>query len=212
MSIDTILPTNIDPVINDLDVLGAERLEGIADEAAVVGDVRDAMAVDARYLPVLAEDYQTYFLDEATNEEERRRMIAASLSVHRRKGSIWALRMGFEATGYPVTVQEWTEYGGDPYYFRLIVDVSGREIGDEQISKIAELTEEMKNVRSHLDYIQPELGNAGRVEAICVSGGGETVTVAPYTPDDVITAAPVGTAAIIHAVDTTTIYPKEESA
>ena len=211
MSTETILPTHIDPAINALDVTGAERVEALADELDEAKKIRDPLTVDARFLPVLADEYQTYFLDQATTEERRREMIASSLRVHRKKGTIGALRTAFAATGYPVEVQEWFAYQSDPYYFRLIVDVSGREIGDEQIAQISELTEEMKNVRSHLDYIQPELGSDGRAEAICISGGGETVTVAPYTPDNVITSAPMAAGAIIHGVDTTTIYPKESA-
>lgn len=212
MSTETILPTHIDPEINALDVTGAERIEALSEELDEAKKIRDPLTVDARFLPVMADEYQTYFIYQSMSEEERRQTIAASLRVHREKGSVGALRMAFEATGYPVEVQEWHEYQGDPYYFRLIVDVQGREIGDEQIKKISELTEEMKNIRSHLDYIQPELGSDGRVDAVCVSAGGETVTVAPYVPDDVITAAPMAAAAIIHGVDTTTIYPKQESA
>jgi phage tail P2-like protein len=207
-----LLPLNIDPAINTLDRLGCERLSALEIAADELLDIGDPMRVDARYLDALAEEMQTYFLTGEETEDQKRRAVANSFMIHRKKGTPLALERAFDAYDLPVIVREWYDYGGEPYYFALDVDIEGMGFSAETVERITALVGELKNVRSTLDYIQPTVTPITcEASAIAVSCGGETVTIAPYYPDPIMSAVIAAPAVAVHAVDTTTIYPKESA-
>jgi phage tail P2-like protein len=205
----TVLPTNIDERLNALDLLGCERLEPLDDAARALPTLRDALAVDARFLDVIADDLQTYFLSPDMSEEERRAAIAASWRVHRIKGTVGAMETAFAAIGQPVEISEWWEYDGEPYHYRLDVDVTGRSVDDTTIGQIDRMAQEMKNVRSALDGIWMHAGGSGVEVVASVMSCGESVTINPRQPDPVYMSAPEVRAAALHAAEIATIKYQE---
>jgi Phage tail protein (Tail_P2_I) len=78
--------------------------------------------------------------------EEKRTLINESIHWHQKLGTKWIvermLRTVFR-TGY---IQEWYEYGGRPYYFRVIID---EPIGTpERLQRVYDAIIAVKNVRS----------------------------------------------------------------
>ena len=56
---------------------------------------------------------------------EKRRMLKDSWRVHRMLGTKGAVEMAIAAI-YPGTaVEEWFQYGGEPYHFKLTIDFTG---------------------------------------------------------------------------------------
>jgi len=100
----------------------------------------------------------------------KRNVIKASINVHKKKGTIGALRSALEAFSYEnIKVQEWFDYRGDPHFFRVFFDVTkpGFDVGIlPQVQKVIDNT---KNVRSHLEslkaFLSAEMGliNMGSV-------------------------------------------------
>ena len=112
-------------------------------------------------------------------------------------------------------MDEWFEYGGRPYHFRLTIDLS-RIIGEEQ--KVLEVMERVnfyKSLRSHLDRLEftiqpkdpailrlggcaaahvrfpiPEQADEIRMQGILRAGGSMTPSVRLPVPEDTA-AAPV---------------------
>ena len=93
----------------------------------------------------------------------KRNVIKASINVHKKKGTIGALRSALEAFNYEnIAVEEWFDYGGDPHFFRVFFDVTkpGFDVGIlPQVQKVIDNT---KNVRSHLEslkaFLSAEMG------------------------------------------------------
>ena len=93
----------------------------------------------------------------------KRNVIKASINVHKKKGTIGALRSALEAFSYEnIKVQEWFDYRGDPHFFRVFFDVTkpGFDVGIlPQVQKVIDNT---KNVRSHLEslkaFLSAEMG------------------------------------------------------
>ena len=93
----------------------------------------------------------------------KKNVIKASINVHKKKGTIGALRSALEAFNYEnITVEEWFNYGGDPHFFRVFFDVTepGFDVGIlPQVQKVIDNT---KNVRSHLEslkaFLSAEMG------------------------------------------------------
>lgn len=85
----------------------------------------------------------------------KRNIIKASISVHKKKGTIGALRAALEAFNYQnIKVAEWFEYGGEPYYFRVFFDVSQPGFDIAILPQIQKLINNTKNARSHLESLK----------------------------------------------------------
>ena len=97
------------------------------------------------------------------SEQVRRNVIKASVEVHRKKGTIGALKKALQAFNYTnVKVEEWFEYGADPYFFRVFFDVNEPGFDVNILPQVQKVIESTKNARSHLEslraYLSAEMG------------------------------------------------------
>lgn len=67
-------------------------------------------------------------------------------------------------------VEEWFQYGGEPYHFRVIL-ILGPMASEETIQKLVDTVYAVKNVRSWLDYVQFHRESEGHI----YFGGANTV-------------------------------------
>lgn len=93
----------------------------------------------------------------AVDIQAKRELIANSLILHRRKGTPWAVVFALD-TALRLTssaeLSEWFEYGGDPYFFRVTLDVSDTGMDATEVTNAIKLILEHKNVRSWLEYLR----------------------------------------------------------
>ncbi len=80
--------------------------------------------LDESVLDILAVDLKVDWYDYDANLETKRRMIYDSWRVHKRMGSVAAVENALSDVWPNSTVEEWFEYGGEPFHFRVILDVS----------------------------------------------------------------------------------------
>lgn len=81
----------------------------------------------------------------------KRKQVKESFLLHRYKGTKYAVQQAITTVHKSALIQEWTEYGGDPYHFR--VKLSTGTLGDATIiDKMTRAINAYKNVRSWLDY------------------------------------------------------------
>lgn len=106
--------------------------------------------------------------------EEKRRTLKDSWRVHRMLGTKAAVELAISAIFPEVRVSEWFEYGGDPYHFRLSIDVSKEDTDSDRYQRVLERVNFYKNLRSHLDeivyIIQAEGVATGRAAAAFIGG------------------------------------------
>lgn len=106
-------------------------------------------------LDLLAWQYHVEGYDLAPSLAAKRAMIYASLLLHRRRGTPWAVRHGLETTlQVPAEVREWYEYGGAPYFFRVRLNVAGYCFDARAWEDAVKIIMEHKNVRSWLDLLE----------------------------------------------------------
>lgn len=104
--------------------------------------------LDEGVLDILAKDFGISWYDYDFQLDTKRRVVAAAFSVHRHMGTAGAMITAICAIWPDSTVEEWFDYGGDPYYFRVLVNASGDEpIRFDSIDKTVQL---YKNERSWL--------------------------------------------------------------
>lgn len=108
--------------------------------------------LDARLLDILAYDFKVDWWDAEYSLEEKRQTLKDNWLVHRRLGTKYAVRTALNAVCPGTVVQEWFEYGGEPYYFKVILPAAG-ELTIEKQKRALSRIQSYKNLRSHLEKI-----------------------------------------------------------
>lgn len=83
------------------------------------------------------------------DREIKIKLIKSAYWVHSKKGTKAAVISQLKNLNYEIKIEEWFEYGGRPFTFRLI---TGNESNDKNwLKNVLSLIEEYKNVRSILE-------------------------------------------------------------
>lgn len=144
--------------------------------------------LDERLLDILAYDFKVDWWDMDYSVEEKRRTLKDSWRVHKMLGTKAAVERAISAI-YPHTqVLEWWQYGGEPYHFRLDINITNDHIDSEKQRRVLERLNYYKSLRSHNDGVtyfveaEPALAKA----ASGVLGFKETVHIPLELPVPII--------------------------
>lgn len=157
----SLLPPNASALLKDLEAVSAVAL----DLETLNRFVNNPTEAPENILPWLAWAVSADDWSDNWSEQVRRNVIKASIEVHRRKGTIGALRKALQAFNYTnIKVEEWFDYGADPYFFRVFFDVVEPGFDVNIIPEVQKVIESTKNARSHLEslraYLSAEVGLA----------------------------------------------------
>ena len=109
--------------------------------------------LDEPLLDILAHDFKVDWWDPEYSLEEKRRTLKDSWRVHRLLGTRAAVETAISAI-YPHTqVLEWFEYGGEPYHFRLDINITNDSIDSAKQRRVLERLNFYKSLRSHNDGV-----------------------------------------------------------
>ena len=109
--------------------------------------------LDERLLDILAHDFKVDWWDADYSLEEKRRTLKDNWRVHKMLGTKAAVEMAISAI-YPGTrVLEWFEYGGEPYHFKLDINITNDTIDSEKQRRVLERLNYYKSLRSHNDGV-----------------------------------------------------------
>lgn len=110
-------------------------------------------------LPWLAWAFSVDVWDARWPEEYRRRVVKDAIPLHREKGTRAGCKRALAALGIEADIEEWFEYGGKPYTFRVVAKPTLDLIGDPTLPFLSlELRDQVtrvlkwaKPVRAHFD-------------------------------------------------------------
>ncbi len=105
-------------------------------------------------LDILAYDFKVDWWDRNYTLDEKRRTLADSWRVHKTLGTKAAVETAIRAIYPKAEVQEWFEYGGKPYYFRLLIDMTDEDPDPARRDRALQRVNFYKNLRSHVDSIE----------------------------------------------------------
>lgn len=88
---------------------------------------------------------------ESVDIEKKRFLVKNALIMHQTKGTPYAVEMLINALFDNGYVEEWFEYGGDPYTFRVITNNSS--VTNERATEFIKALNSVKNMRSWLDKV-----------------------------------------------------------
>jgi len=136
---------------------------------------------DENLLDLLAWQLHIEGYELATTIDQKISMIKNAFLLHQYKGTPYAIKQVFESLGITAELQEWFEYGGNPYMFKILLDTV---ISDEETYiKLANLINEYKNIRSWLDSIGVHREYTGNVYLGSAFDDGKYYTVQTHLPD-----------------------------
>ncbi len=161
-----------------------EATARIADVPVPIRGLWNPETCPAAFLPWLAWALHVDQWDVNWSTPVKRAVIAESVELHRRKGTPWAVERALIVAGSPnAKVVEWYEYEGatgDPYHFKVIVDIEGEEVSNAVEARLLATIEKFKNARSHLDLLEYNLATEGAVPVYAIGlQSSEIVTVYP---------------------------------
>lgn len=92
--------------------------------------------------------------DLATTIEEKRELVKQSFDLNMRRGTRWSVERILELVTGVTGVEEWFEYGGSPYNFRITLDINEGDISSAQILQAERLVQRYKPLRSPLEALE----------------------------------------------------------
>ena len=205
----SLLPPNASQLLRDLESVFGDSFDLPTLNRYVVNP--DLAPV--HILPWLAWALSVDDWSDSWSEQVRRNVIKASVEVHRKKGTIGALKKALQAFNYTnVKVEEWFEYGAEPYFFRVFFDVTEPGFDVNILPQVQKVIESTKNARSHLEslraYLSVEVGLVS-IGSIIISKEVTSLNPVIFDHDDELeneSPAPIlGTFFITKEI--TTIYP-----
>jgi len=103
-------------------------------------------------LDILARDLNVGWYDDSYPIAAKRQIIKDSVRVQRWLGTKYAVVTAIGSIFPHTEVQEWFEYGGEPYQFRIILDMTNAK-APADFFQIVRAAEFYKRLTSHLDEI-----------------------------------------------------------
>ncbi len=175
-----LLPRNASP----MERAAADTLVPRCEPAAAnVGQLWNPASCPAALLPWLAWALSVDDWDEAWPEAVKREVIAASIEIHRIKGTVAAVKRALDAVGRASQVLEWwqTAPQGAPHTFRTDIELDDRGLTESELLALERQVAAAKPVRSHFS-----VRLRGRSSGAATVGiGGQdwmTTTIYPQSP------------------------------
>lgn len=131
----SLLPPNASPVERALEAL-SRRMDAIP---SPLRDLVNPHTCPARFLPWLAFTLSVDTWNPAWSDRVKRNLIAASMDLHKRKGSAASVRAVVQAFGGQIALREWWQMDppGQPHTFDMVLTLSGND-GDVASQKFIE--------------------------------------------------------------------------
>ncbi|MCD8199796.1 MAG: phage tail protein I [Coriobacteriaceae bacterium] len=137
-----------------VNALAAAVAKVLAERPAEIAKVLIYPAIDELpedLLDILAYDFKVDWYDYNYSLEVKRRLIKTSFYVHRTLGTKAAVQAAVTAIWPNSRVEEWFEYGGEPYWFRVVLDPSEETTFNVTNDDLVWAINFYKSLRSHWD-------------------------------------------------------------
>lgn len=146
------LPSSIDAVpITSLAQVADVELGKINTDLLLIYPAIDSL--NEQLIDYLAVQMHVDEYDDTENLDVKRQQIKQSFLLHRLKGTKYAVQKAVSTVYQSAKVEEWPEYSGEPYHFR-VTGITAPMNETKTINKLVRLINAYKNTRSWLDYVQ----------------------------------------------------------
>ncbi|RII32859.1 phage tail protein I [Clostridium chromiireducens] len=116
-------------------------------------------------LDELAYQMHADWYDMSANIDIKKNLIKNALKVHRYRGTPYAVEQVVQDYFGDGTIEEWFEYGGNPYMFRVVT--TNTSVTSELANQFTMAVNSVKNMRSHLEQIIIDI--SGKIDSYFAS-------------------------------------------
>lgn len=175
------------------------------------GDLSSLIRIDdapSDYLSILAWQFSVDRWQDDWSDEIKRAQIKNSITVHRHKGTNFALRSIVESFGYSLSVHEWWQENpmNEPGTFQITVETNGKALSERTYKTLVELLHDAKPLTRELKGIEINVINVeGETNVAAAIYCGEDVTIYPKVDDPQSLIYPIFA---FYEHEITQIYPK----
>lgn len=175
----------------------------------VIATLWNPWLIHANLLPWLAWALSVDEWDNAWTEATQRAVCAASFPVHRKKGTVGAVRRAMNAIGYRTRlIEAWQQTPpGTPHTFTAEIEIDDRGLDAGTVAQFDRQISAVKPERSHFEVLIIGRSTA-RVHVASTVISGAVTTVQPFQITEADAPMPtytIGTGT--HAFGATTVYP-----
>lgn len=152
-SLMTILPSVLDKDegMHNLAKTVSLNIDTVKDSLKEAGIYYRLGELPEELLDVLAEDLGVFWYDYNHLLETKRRVIKSCFDVHKHLGTKGAMLKAVCSIWPNSGIEEWFQYGGDPYYFRVMVEANNGDGEPIRFTEIYKTVQIYKNARSWLE-------------------------------------------------------------
>ena len=123
--------------------------------------------------------------DDTATLSVKRQQVKESLLLHRLKGTKYAVQKAVSTVYQSAKVEEWPEYSGDPYHFRISGITAPIEDG-AVVNKLVQIVNAYKNTRSWLDDIEFIESITTTTKSVACIMDDENLTITSKITDEII--------------------------
>ena len=156
---DNLMRTLPDVLRNDPEMCALAEV--LADQLVQLTKDKERVIIYARIdelpedmLDLLAKDFKVDWWDPNYTIDEKRETLKKSWYVHRRLGTVAAVETAISPIYQDTRIEEWFEYGGVPYHFNLLIDLTYDNADPVKHQRVLDRVRFYKNLRSYLDGIE----------------------------------------------------------
>lgn len=147
-------------------------------------DMLDEGAID-----LLAVEFRAKYYGDWLTLDEKKGIVKKTLLWHCRAGTPYTVQELTDFVFQDAKVEEWFQYGGGAYLFRIMVNIISQDMALEKFLKFLEAMYEVKNTRSHLEAVICTYRKGTEVAAVAAGGMGSSIKVKTRTASRVLSTS-----------------------
>ncbi len=188
----------------------AEVAAQLANLPVRIGDLKNPDACPVEWLPWLAWERSVDVWSPRWPEHQKRAAIRASLEIHKRKGTVAAVKMALATLDWDARLIEWhqTTPMGAPYTFAVELTLDRRGFAPELYDDVARLVNAAKNLRSHLTRVSVVHRQRAQIRIASAVLITESITVLPHQQTAINSRAAVLPGAGLVAREIVSLHPQ----
>ena len=174
-----ILPANIkaDPAAKAISYAISRMVKRIVDEAPKAGIYAMIDSLNEEALDLLAVELRTKYYGAWLSLEEKRAIVKKTLLWYCHAGTLFTTQELTDFVFEDAQIEEWFQYGGGAYLFRVIINVITQDITLEKYMEYLKAIYGVKNTRSHLEAMIYRYDTDAEVRTVATGGIGNSIKI-----------------------------------
>ncbi|WP_455797530.1 phage tail protein I [Clostridium butyricum] len=160
----------------------------------------------------LAWQFHVDFYDYSLSLDQKRELVKKAILLHITKGTASSVEEVVASSLFENSyIKEWFEYGGNPYFFIMNIDISDRGASKFELNKLDNIIESYKNKRSWLEKVNIHYSSNLKINISAALRQGEIIRVYPYTPNELRNTLELPCKISERSIiETVRVYPRSE--